>query len=98
MFVRNIGSLDPRMAEAVLCCESLARVQDQQLVDQVLGLCGDIVPLGGRIIVLAFQDLIKDFVIVLRVERREAAEPIRRENKLKTHNYEILDAKLTKYR
>mmetsp|Transcript_41282 Transcript_41282/g.102334 ORF Transcript_41282/g.102334 Transcript_41282/m.102334 type:complete len:327 (-) Transcript_41282:45-1025(-) len=67
-------ALDPFVLEHLLGREALARVNLEQLVDEVLGVLGDVVPPGGGVVVAARHDLLEKGWHLLLVEGGEAAE------------------------
>ena len=66
--------LDPLVLEYLVGGETLARVDGQHAIDQVLGVARHAVPLGRRVVVAARLDLLVKLLLVLVPERRVADE------------------------
>jgi hypothetical protein len=54
--------------------QSFASINDEQLVDKVLCLFRDFIPVGRRILKVRLHDLLKDFRKAFAVEGRESAQ------------------------
>merc|ERR1719422_1876425 len=72
MLERLLPLVDPGMLERLLCPDPLGGVHCQHLVDEVLGLRRDRVPLGRGEVVRSSSDLSVELLLILVPERRVA--------------------------
>ena len=78
----------PGVSQNLISIKPLARIDDQQLLDQVLSLIRYLVPIGRRELKLPTGYHVKELSIVVVVKRRKPAKPIQ----FKFNNYNPFSA------
>ena len=68
---------DPRMSQDLIRGEPLGRVEYKDILNQGLGLVGDVIPKRRRKLVVTSLDHLKELLVVLLVERRKPAQSIK---------------------
>lgn len=75
-FLTGCLTKNPWMLQQLLTRHASCWVNNQEVLNDVLGLFGDTVPDGRREVELAFLDLFEENKVVIVKEGREAREPI----------------------
>ena len=78
----------PGVSQNLISIKPLARIDDQQLLDQVLCLIRYLVPVGRRELKLPTTDHIKEFSVIVVVKRWKTTKPIQ----FKFNNYNPFSA------
>ena len=75
LFTWCVFALDPWVCEDSVSVESLGWLDDEKLSDEVLREVRDVVPIWGGEIVSSVLDQFEELLVILFVERWEAAKP-----------------------
>lgn len=70
----RVGAREPLVCEALCCSGAVERVEDEHLCNEVLGLGRDVLPAAVVEGEAAGENLVKEFLLRVAVERKEAAE------------------------